>query len=395
MNIVKLFFPILTLPYLTRVLSTDAYGVVTYVKSFIVYVQLVLDFGFLLSATKEIALCKNDINKVGRILGDTIAEKIILAIASTIVYVGAIIYIPILKKYAVFSMLYFFSAIFTIGIFDFMYRGMEKMHLVAIPFTVSKTVTTLLTFLLIHSDTDLILIAGLEIIGSLISTFFSLFFVYKLGIKISFTGIKKWLNDLKESGIYFISNFATTVFGAFTTLISGLYLSLEDIACWGLCMQVLSAAKALYNPITNSLYPHMVQKKDIKFIKKISLFMMIPIAIGCCCVIFGAELVLQIIGGEKYIIASGAFRILLPAFVFSFYSMLYGWPVLGAIGKIKETTITTIAAAAVQIIGLGVLIMFNKFTLVGMAVCCSLSEMSFFLFRYAIYTKNKSLFVME
>ena len=178
MNIVKLIFPLLTLPYLTRVLSTDAYGVVTYVKSIVVYVQLIVDYGFLLSATKEIALSKKDLNKVGRILGDTIAEKLILAVVSTIVFIGAIIYIPILKRYVIFSLLYFCSAILTIGIFDFMYRGMEKMHLVAIPFTVSKTVTTFLTFFIVHSDRDLVLVAGLEVVGSLISAFFSFFLLY-------------------------------------------------------------------------------------------------------------------------------------------------------------------------------------------------------------------------
>ena len=53
MNIVKLIFPFLTLPYLTRVLSTSGYGVVTYVKAVIVYAQLFIDFGFMLSATKK------------------------------------------------------------------------------------------------------------------------------------------------------------------------------------------------------------------------------------------------------------------------------------------------------------------------------------------------------
>ena len=58
MNFAKLIFPLFTLPYLTRVLSTESYGVVTYVKAFVTYIQLVLDFGFLLSATKEIVLVK-------------------------------------------------------------------------------------------------------------------------------------------------------------------------------------------------------------------------------------------------------------------------------------------------------------------------------------------------
>ena len=68
MNIVKLIFPLLTLPYLTRILSTETYGVVTYVKSLIVYVQLFLDFGFLLSATKNIFVAKNNKKNINSII---------------------------------------------------------------------------------------------------------------------------------------------------------------------------------------------------------------------------------------------------------------------------------------------------------------------------------------
>lgn len=392
MNIVKLLFPLLSLPYLTRVLSTDAYGAVTYVKSFISYVQLILDFGFILSATKRIALVNDNMIKVGRILGDTIVEKLILGIIATLFYVSAIFFVPIMNRYAIFAIVYFCSAILTIFIFDFLYRGIEKMYLVAIPFTVSKSITTVLTFILIHDDQDILLIAILELIGTLISSTFSFIFVRNLKIKISFSGIKKWITDLKESGIYFLSNFATTVFGALTTVIAGFYLPLTDIACWGLCMQILSAAKSLYNPITNSLYPYMIRGKDILIIRKITIGMSVPIIIGCCIILFGAKWILFIIGGEKYIIASTALKLLLPAFVFSFYSMLYGWPVLGAIGKVKETTASTVIASIVQLSCIAIMIIIHKFSLSGIAICCSVSETVLFLIRFIIYKKNSNLF---
>lgn len=392
MNFVKLIFPLFTLPYLTRVLSTNAYGVVTYVKSFVVYIQLILDFGFLLSATKDIVLVKEDLDKVGRILGDTIIEKLILGCIATLVFFAAVLKVPIMKKYFCFSILYLVATLMGIFIFDFLYRGIEKMHLVAIPFTVSKTVVTILTFSIVRGDKDLLLLPVLEIVGNMISVGFSFYFIKCLKITVSFSKPIKWIEDLKESGIYFISNFATTVFGALTTVIAGFYLSLSDIAAWGICMQILSAAKALYNPITNSLYPHMIKEKDIRFVKKINYLMMIPIALGICIVMFGAEFVMTIIGGTKYAHAGLLLRVLLPAFVFSFYSMMYGWPVLGTIGKIKETTGTTIFASLIQIMGLGILVIFNQFTLVGISICCSLSETVLFIVRYIIYYKNRNLF---
>lgn len=58
MNIAKMMFPLLTLPYLTRVLTADCFGVVAYVKAVMQYMQLIVDFGFVLSGTKDMYCVK-------------------------------------------------------------------------------------------------------------------------------------------------------------------------------------------------------------------------------------------------------------------------------------------------------------------------------------------------
>lgn len=395
MNIVKLVFPLLTLPYLTRTLSTETYGVVIYVKALIVYVQLVIDFGFLLSATKEIVFVAEDKEKIGRITGDTLAEKGILAIVAILFWIIALCFIPILSQNKLFSLLYLFSTLLTIFLFDFLFRGLEKMHLIAIPFVIAKSTTTFLTFIMIHGDENLLLIPVLEIIGNVVTIIISLYFVRKLEFRISFSPFRKWLKDLKKSSIYFISNFSTTIFGALTTVIAGFHLSMSNIAYWGICMQILSSAKALYNPITNTLYSHMLRGIDFQIIRKINIIMIIPMVSGSAIIMFASEMVLQILGGEKYIAAANVLRVLLPAFVFSFYSMLYGWPVLGVMGKIKETTTTTVLASLVQLCGLGVLILTNRFTLIGLAIISSLSEFTLFATRYFIYYSDMKQFKVD
>lgn len=392
MNIVKLFFPLLTLPYLTRVMSTETYGAVTYVKSLVVYVQLLIDFGFLLSTTREIVDAKGDKIKIGNIVGDTIIEKLILAILASALYVVIMIVVPIMREYWIFSLLYLCATLVNIFILDFLFRGIEKMNLVSIPYVISKSIVTVLTFIIIKGDNNLLFIPILELSGNTIAAIFSFAFVKKLNIQISISNLKKWIRDLKESFIYFISNFATTVFGTLTTVIAGFYVSIDEIAYWGICMQILSAAKSLYNPITNSLYPFMIRNKDINFIKRISLLMIIPMIIGCVITIFAGNFVMGIIGGEKYIEAGKILKYLLPAFVFSFYSMLFGWPVLGSIGKVKETTISTIITSIIQIFGIIILIFADIFNLENLAVCCSISETLLFIIRYCIYLKNKKEF---
>ena len=393
LNIVKLLFPLLTLPYLTRVLSLDAYGMVTYVKALIAYVQLVIDFGFMLSATKNIVNACANPSKIGRIVGDTLAEKIFLSIISILIYSILMWQIPIMRENILFSVLYLLATVTNIFIFDFLFRGIEKMHAVAIPYVVSKTIITILTFIVVKDDSSISWIPILEGVGNLVAAVVSYGFLHHYGIKLSFSDLPVWVKDLKESSIYFLSNFATTIFGVFTTVISGFYLQSQEIAFWGIALQLLSAAKSLYNPIANSLYPHMIRTKDIQSVKKINRIMLVLIIFGVLIVLFFSNQILSIIGGEKYTISADFLKYLLPAFVASFYSMIYGWPVLGAIDKVKETTMTTILASIIQILGLGIFILSDNFSLVTLAICSSMSEVVLWISRYLIYFKNRSLFV--
>ena len=388
-----MLFPLVTLPYLTRMLSVDVYGSVAYVKAYMSYVQLVLDFGFLLSATKDIALAKNNNkSKIEYILGDTFVEKIILLIVSAVITLIVSFCIPLLRANRMFLWLYFIAIGITIFLPDFLYRGIEKMECVAIPYTVAKTLSIVLTLGLIKSDADVLLIPIFEIISNIIAVLISLILLKRLKIRIRFSNLQNWVRDLKNSAVYFMSNFSTTVFGALTTLVVGVLLEEKEVAYWSVCMQVVSAAKSLYAPISNSIYPHMVTNKNLKLVSNIRNFMTIPLLIGSGIVVFFGEPIMVIIGGEEYAYAGYILKILLPVILASFYSMLYGWPVLGAIGKEQQTTISTVVAAVLQISGILIIYFLDVFNLVSLAICCGVSEIALLIIRYSIFIKNKKLF---
>ena len=64
-QLAKMVFPFLILPVLTRRLSVEVYGDLTYVKTIMNFMQIFVDFGFMLSATKELAKIKRSKNYSG------------------------------------------------------------------------------------------------------------------------------------------------------------------------------------------------------------------------------------------------------------------------------------------------------------------------------------------
>lgn len=396
MNIAKLVFPLITLPYLTRVLSVDCYGVVSYVKATMVYAQLVVDFGFMLSGVKAITEIRENSERVGIVAGNIVAAKGMLCVASFIVIFTAAMFIDILKENLLYTILAFIPIALSTFLLEFLFRGLELMHIIAIRYVTMKTISVGLTLVMVKGNDDIIWIPVLDILSSLVAIALTLFEVRRLGIKLSF--IEKWkgaFGSLKTSSIYFASEAATTVFGAFNTVLVGIFMDRADVAYWAVCLQLVSAVKAMYTPINNGIYPQMIKKKDLGLIKKVVKLFLPIVIVGCAIVFFGAEYILVIAGSAKYAAAAPVMRCLVPVLLFSFPAMLFGWPTLGAIDKAKETTKTTISAAVVQIAGLALLGVTGNFTIMMVALMKSFTEVCLMSFRLRYCWKFRGEFVKK
>ena len=190
MTFARLVFPLITLPYLSRILSEESYGFVSYVKSCMTYIQLVVDFGFLLSSVKDIVKLNGDKDGIGKVVGNTFLSKIMLSIIAFVVLIFMVAVIEILKLNVFFVLLSFIGVATTAFLADFLFRGIEKMEYITFIYLIAKGVSVILTFVLVKGDGDLIWVPVLDIITNLISIFITLIIIRKLEIKIRVSGIK-------------------------------------------------------------------------------------------------------------------------------------------------------------------------------------------------------------
>ena len=391
-QISKILFPFVTLPYLTRVLTTTSYGCVSYVKTIMSYMQILVDFGFLLSATKEIILSKDNHEKMQYVIGDTLIARVILGIVGLVIAIILAFSLPLLKDNVLFTILSYIVVFESIFLMDFLFRGLEKMHVITIRFIIMKVISTILTFVFIKSDADILLIPIFDIISSLIAILLILFEMKKMNLKCSFTNIKKTLNSIKISFIYFLSNIASTSFNALSTIIIGIVLDATNVAYWGICIQIIGSIQACYNAISDGVYPEMIKTKNINIIKKTFKIFIPLIIIGCIAAYFLAPWGFNLLGGAKYAPAVSTFRILVPTLLIGFMSIMLGWPTLGAIDKQKDVTISTIVSIAFNFAALLILILSNNFTVRMVAIIRVITEIVLFSLRYIFCLKNKNEF---
>lgn len=392
MNIAKLLFPFFTLPYLTRVLSVEGYAVVSYVKTTMQYMHLIVDFGFMLSASTAIVNASGDKRKIGEVVSNTILSKLLLSAASLVALGILCTAIPLLRENLLYTLLSFGTVALSAFLVDYLFRGLEQMQEITFRFILMKGLSTGLTFVFVHSDADVLWIPILDIIGTVISLILVWLRVKKYDIVFVAPNFSTAWVQLKDSFRYFVSDIATTAFGALNTMLIGILLSTDQIALWSVAMQIISAVQVMYSPIVNGIHPEMVRSKSLSLIKKTCKIFLPIVIVGCVAMFVLADTAILIVGGEKYLAASPILRMLIPVLLFSFPGMVIGWPALGALGRVRETTTTTIISAVFQCGGLVLLILLGQFSIVNIAILRCATEFVLLAARFAYCLRYRSEF---
>ena len=346
LQIVKYIFPLITLPYLTRVLMPEGYAIYAYVVSFMTFAQTFVDFGFNLSGTKRIAGAES-IEGENRAIGAVTEARVLLGILAGAAVAVIAWFIPITRANMLYTMLAFVAVFGKALAPDFLFQGHENMGPLTTRYLVSKGVSTVLTFVMVHSIDDILWIPVLDILSSAIALVWSFVSAKRMfGTTIAAVPLGEAFTELKASALYCFSNMASVVFSGFTTLLIGVVITDKAmISYWSLAVTAISAIQSLYSPIVNSLYPHMVKGSDYGFARKLLLISIPVLLAGTAAFAALSNVVMVVLGGEEYLAGSWVIAWSSPVLLFSFYATMIGWPILGASGKVAEVTYTTVGSA--------------------------------------------------
>lgn len=388
------FFSFITVPYQTRILGPDIYGKLGFATAVMVYFQLFLDFGFMLSATAKISHNRSDKEFVSRISTCVTVIKVIFSIVSIAILVGLCITVPQFGSDSKLMLLFLFATIFNSLMPDYLYRGIEQMTTITVRTLLIKMFFTAMIFVFLKGPDDYYIIPVLNIIGNLgalLGVYVHLF----LKLKIPFCKVKlnEILEELKESSSFFLSRIATTVYTTSNTVIlKFLSNSNVDVGYYTSADKLVTTSKSALSPISDSIYPYMIKHKDFKLIKKtLKIFMPIIIVFAIIAFVFAPEICSLIFGPEFRPVAP-IFRALLPVIVITLPNYILGFPTLGAMGLAKYANISIVVGTIVHIVLLISLYFMGYLNVVTLGMLTSISEFSILLYRCFVIYKNRHLF---
>lgn len=365
LQILKYLFPLLLIPYLTRILGTEGYAVYAYVLSFMGVVQTIADFGFTLSGTKKVVDLRGDAAALSRLVGAITVARLMLLCGLFVCVMVVTRFIPILAENTVYVIWAFFATAGRTVLPDFIFQGNERMGPLTTRYFASKGVQVALTILLVRGPGDLILVAVADVLSEIVDIAWSYRAQKRMfGVGIARPTFKESFEELRVSAIYCVSNVSSSLFSGFTTVIIGLAItSKTDIAFWSLTLTTVNAVQSLYTPIANSLYPHMIKNRDFGFARKLALVALPALILGTVAYCALSKPIMLVLGGPEYVGGAHVMWMISPIFIFSFYGILIGWPVLGAMGHVKELTVSTLFTGIVNVVSLLALYLTGLITL--------------------------------
>lgn len=392
MQISGYVFPVLTFPYLTRILGPANYGVVVFSNAAMSYFQMLLEFGFILSATSEISLHRDDIQKVQKITFSVIWAKVFLSIAGAFVLFICIAFVEKFKEYSLFFILSYVGIFLTIFLPDFLFRGIEKMSILTYRVIASKFVYTLCIFVFIHKASDFIFVPVAVIVSNIVAVVLTWLEIFKkLKLKFVFVGFKDIFAELKKSSVFFLSRIAVSMYQTLNTILLGFRFSSESLAMYGASNNLISCGRSLLSPISDSIYPYMVKNKNYRLVKKLILILEPLIIAGCILLYFIAPWFIRVFCGAGYEDAVPVFRAMLPLIVISLPTYLFGYPLMGALGILNVANMSVIAGSVFHVAGLAILFMFGKLSFIPVAFLTFGTEIVVFSIRLLFGIKKLAI----
>ena len=384
---------LLVTPYETRVLDPDMYGYLQAATSIIIYFQLIIDFGFLLSATEEVSRERNDKGMLCKIFTSVTYAKIFLAAGSFVVLFVLCQVIPAWRDKELVLILTFFASFINSLMPDFLYRGLEKMSAITIRTVLIKLFFTCAIFVFLKEPDDVWVVPALNIVGNSVALIFTYFHVIKkLDISFKMVKVRDVVRQLKNSSFFFFSRIATTAYTSLNTVILDIIKGGgATVGYYTSANNLITAGKNGLSPISDSLYPYMAKHKDFKLVKKVMLVAEPVIFVFCAVIFVIAEPFCAWFFGEDFREAGNVLRAMLPVGVIIFPSYVFGFPVMTAMGISKHANYSTIFGSVFHVLLLGVLFITGNVNMMSLAISVSATETVILAYRLIVVFKNRHL----
>lgn len=399
-QIANFLLPLLTVPYVVRIIGPANLGLLNFSQAYITYFSLLINYGFDMAAVRAIAANRDDKEATNKIFSQVMAGKTLLWVLSTVIFTIVTLSNPEFRQHAFLHVCTYLVCIGTVLSPFWIYQAMEDLGRVAIFNLAVKLIFSLSVLLLIRNAQDYFY-QNLAISVSQIAVSVTALYVAmrRFGIKFTLPTRPELLNRFKEDRTIFFSSVMITIYASSNVFFLGLLAPAYNVGIYSAGTRLEGMAETFVGLALNQAFFPIVanafgqgREQGLRMVRNTFFPLFILMSVVCVGLWVVAPLFIELLYGAKFLPSIAVLRVVCVLPLIIGMSNLLGMHTMLNLRMDKAFFMVT-AIGSVIGVGLNILLI-NKFAQLGAAYALVITELYITLAMY-IYLRYKGIEVVK
>ena len=328
-SVLNLIFPLITFPYVSRILSIKGIGIFNFSNTYISYFLLIAGLGISTYAVREGAKFREDENKITEFASQIFSLNIVATIIAYILLFASLIIFKNLHNYVSCILILSLQILFTTLGTEWIYTIYEDYAYITVRSIIFKIISIVLLFVLVRKPEDYLIYAAITVFSAVGSNLLNFIHAKKF-VHIRLTTKINWKYHLKPVLVIFASAVAITIYVSSDTTILELLKTDYAVGIYSTSVKIYQMAESLLSALLTVTIPRLAflwgQKRIGEYNHVLSKvidslgILVLPAAVGL--IMLSREVIL-IVASEKYLPSVNSLRIISWAIIFSIFSWIF------------------------------------------------------------------------
>ncbi len=362
-------FPLITVPYLSRVLGPETWGLLAMALAFGTYGNLIVEFGFIYSASRDLAGVE-DKTTIENIVAGVTGAKAMLMAAVFLFACLASFWVPVFSRHPLLLWAAVISELLKAALPNYFFYGTQRITTGSLLDISARVAGLLGIFFFVRRPADAWRFFALQGAGALFALIISHRMIYSR-YSLRAPRFSDGWRMLKESWPMFLFKSSHSMFTLGNGFVLGLFAPAQAVGYYAGAEKINSAAVGLLSPLNTALYARTAKMAKTDLVKAAALtrmclaVMLVASALLLLIMWLGAPLIVRIILGPQYGPSSKVLQVLALRAPLVAWTYVIGFQWLLVLGLEKPFQRVTMAALALNI--LLATFLASRFTYIGMA----------------------------
>ena len=352
----QFLFPLITFPYISRILLPTGTGKVSFATSVVSYFALFAQLGIPTYGIRACAKVRDDRKALERTVQELFLINLIMSILAYIVLFLAIAFVPRMRQEKALFLIVGLTILFNAIGMEWLYKALEQYTYITVRSIIFKLIAVVAMFVLVHEQKDYVIYGGISILAASASNVFNFFHAHKY-VSIKPVGSYNFRQHLKPIVIFFAMSCAATIYTNLDTVMLGFMTSDAEVGYYNAAVKIKSILVSVVTSLGVVLLPRASYYVECKLMDKfcrithvaLNFVILISVPLTVYFILFAKEGIFFLSGAE-YEASIVPMQIIMPTLLFIGLTNIMGIQTLIPLGKEKVVLYSEIAGAVADLL---------------------------------------------